>query len=117
MDSGSGCLREVRSPCAWTDHLMAGHYATANERRFPNVLSAWWIPVLLGLAWAPPLLLDFVHQVAPNARHPYLDILFQELWVFSITLTCTGLAIASLVVQIIRLCRRVGRPGSKLPSR
>jgi hypothetical protein len=88
-----------------------------NRKPFPNVLSAWWIPVLLGIAWVPPLLLEIVHQVAPNARHPYLDILFQELWAFSVTLTCTGLAIASLIVQIVRLCRRISRSGSKVPSR
>jgi hypothetical protein len=88
-----------------------------NKKPFPSPLSVWWIAVLLGVAWVPPLLVEVTHQVGPNARHPYLDILFGELWVFSITLTCTGLAIASLVVQVIRMCHRViGRPADK-PSR
>jgi hypothetical protein len=71
--------------------------------KLPEPRSAWWIPIMLGVAWGPPEIVELLRHFSPTAKDPYWGVAFQVPWFFSVTLTCTGLAIASLVWQVIRM--------------
>lgn len=81
----------------------------SNRKSFPNALSAWWILVLLGLGWVPPLAIEIIDRFWPDPANPYRRTSFGEPWMFAITLPFTGLAIAALVVQLVWVVRMVVR--------
>jgi hypothetical protein len=64
---------------------------------FPHAASAWWIPILLLVAWGSLLSVDIFHLDGPG----------EDGWTFAmgnlVALPCTVGALLSVLVQIFRL--------------
>jgi hypothetical protein len=63
---------------------------------FPHPASAWWIPVLLAVGWAPLYLVDFIHNGELRKG-------FAMLWGVGITIPCSELTVISVTIQAFRL--------------
>lgn len=64
---------------------------------FPHPVSAWWIPILLGLGWCPLLVADVFAHDNFNAGEG-----FAMPWGMGVALPCSVLAALSVCVQAFR---------------
>lgn len=75
------------------------------RRSFPHPVSAWWIPVILGLGWLPLLGADIALKYWPHLNDNYQLAAFGMAWGFDVAFPSIVLAGISIMVQIFRLVK------------
>lgn len=81
------------------------------SRSFPHPVSAWWIPVLLGIGWLPFFAANEAAGLWPSLDQHEGIVAFMTAWGWDIGLPCIALAAISIAIQIVRLAQWEMRQG------
>lgn len=73
-----------------------------NRKSLPNPLSAWWIPLLLGIGWLPMFGADTILRFWPHSNSHYQVAAFGMAWGFDVAVPFTILAVISILIQMVR---------------
>jgi hypothetical protein len=82
-----------------SDKGIAGH------KTFPHPVSAWWIPILLGIGWLPFFVANAVARLWPVLDNHEKVTAFMTAWGWDIGLPSLGLSAISIIIQIFRLAQ------------
>jgi hypothetical protein len=73
------------------------------QTSFPHPVSAWWIPVALGIGWLLLLVAYLMRAVWPHLDDNFQLVFLGAIWVYYVAFPSLVLAGISILIQFFRL--------------